>query len=169
MRPASIHVVGPLLPAYFARMRRYALIFAILLLHIGAAFAGTGRIIKVLPHLLDEQGRHALSPSLYERDSYQRLLRQNPAKVSALRYDVQWKAGTSAKELEMRLEIRSEKNQTATPYVQSEKVQPRPILSRWTGIKIDKANYSALGRIIAWRVSLWDGTTLVAEQKSFLW
>ena len=155
--------------AYFTAMRCYALILTMLLLQAAAALGATGRIIKVLPHFLDEQGKHTLSPSLYERDSYQRFLRQHPAKISALRYDVQWKAGAVPNELEMRIEIRSEKNQTSTPFVQSEKVKPRAILSRWTGLKIDKAAYSELGRIISWRVSLWDGGRLLAEQKSFLW
>ncbi len=165
----TIPVVAVGLPAYFVGMRRNALILLTLLLHVGAALAGTGKIIKVLPHFLDEKGMHALSPSLFERDSYQRFLRQHPSKISALQYDVQWKARSAAQELDLIIEIRSEKNQTATPFVHADKVKPRGFWSRWTGMRIDKATYSELGRIIAWRVTLWDGAEMLAEQKSFLW
>ena len=48
------------MPAYFVGMRRYALILLILLLHVGAVFAGTGKIIKVLPYFLDEKGMQVL-------------------------------------------------------------------------------------------------------------
>ena len=37
--------------------------------------ARPGKISKVLPHWLDLQGRHTLSPSLLERDAYQAKLR----------------------------------------------------------------------------------------------
>jgi hypothetical protein len=29
--------------------------------------------------------------------------------------------------------------------------------------------YKKLGELVAWRVTLWDGDKLLAEQKSFLW
>ena len=56
------------------------------------AGAGTGRVVKVLPHFLDLKGRHALSPSLYDRDAYQAQLRQHPEQRSGIRYDVLWRA-----------------------------------------------------------------------------
>src|SRR6266566_9940835 len=55
------------------------------------ADASTGNVRKVLPHFLDTNGFHTLSPSLYERDAYQAYLRQHPEKCSGLRFDVQWK------------------------------------------------------------------------------
>ena len=65
------------------------------------------RILKVLPHLLDTQGRHALSPSLLERDAYQALLKDNPDKVSNLRFDVNWKLKEKFDaNLELRVEVR---------------------------------------------------------------
>ena len=48
--------------------------------------AASAKIIKVLPHLLDRDGRHTLSPSLYERDAYQAILRAHPIQRSALRF-----------------------------------------------------------------------------------
>ena len=42
------------------------------------ASAATGRVLKVLPHLLDTNGLHTLKPSLYERDAYQAYLRKHP-------------------------------------------------------------------------------------------
>src|SRR5439155_1231097 len=36
------------------------------------------KIYKVLPTFIDKEGRHSLSPSLYERDAYQAQLRKHP-------------------------------------------------------------------------------------------
>jgi len=30
-------------------------------------------------------------------------------------------------------------------------------------------DYKKFGELLAWRVTVWDGTTQLAEQKSFLW
>ena len=57
-----------------------------------AADAATGRVIKVLPLFLDAQGRDAVSPSLFDRDAYQVYLRQHTNEISAIRFDVLWKA-----------------------------------------------------------------------------
>ena len=75
-------------------MRWFKLLPVVLVLSASAlgGEAATGRIIKVLPHLLDRDGRHTLSPSLYERDAYQAFLRKNPEQCSGLRFDVHWKA-----------------------------------------------------------------------------
>jgi hypothetical protein len=37
--------------------------------------AATGRLMKVLPEYLDAKGLTSLSPSLFERDAYQAILR----------------------------------------------------------------------------------------------
>ena len=52
--------------------------------------SAASRISKVLPHLLDKQGLHTLSPSLLERDAYQAQLRSNPDQCSGIRFDVKW-------------------------------------------------------------------------------
>src|SRR5687767_16014534 len=66
--------------------------------------AAEPRVIKVLTHLIDAQGRNALAPSLYERDAYQLHLRSNPALVSGMRFDVQFKADRNAGPVLMRIE-----------------------------------------------------------------
>ena len=79
--------------------RLRALVISALLTLPFAAVADGARVVKVLPHFLDLQGRHTLSPSLFERDAYQALLRKNPGQRSAVRFDVQCKgipADTSA-------------------------------------------------------------------------
>ncbi len=48
---------------------------ALLLATAWSATAAPAKVIKVLPHFLDQKGRHALSPSLYDRDAYQAHLR----------------------------------------------------------------------------------------------
>ena len=74
-------------------MRRvfFAIIILSSLAPVSQSFGATGRVIKVLPHFLDLQGRAALSPSLYDRDAYQAVLRDHPEKRSGLRFDMQWK------------------------------------------------------------------------------
>src|ERR1051326_1208519 len=87
--------------------------------------AGSAKILKVLPQYLDEEGRHALSPSLYERDAYQYFLRKNPSKRGGLRFDVNWKAkGSKSETLILRLELRSSGHDLSQPTVLERTVRP---------------------------------------------
>ena len=132
------------------------------------AAAAPAKIIKVLPHLLDRDGRHSLSPSLYERDAYQAFLRKNPALCSGLRFDVQWKAKRAAgTPLLLRVEIRGEKN--ALPLVLELAARRDRSSSRWNSLRVDGDSYRKIGDVIAWRATLWEDDRLVAEQNSFLW
>lgn len=135
-----------------------------------AAHAASGKVIKVLPHLLDAQGRHTLSPSLYDRDAYQAELRKNPAKVSGVRFNVQWRARGAAKETAvLRVELRG----TAKGNLPSEAKLEIPVeitgAGHWTALTLDGDNYKNFGEVTAWRVTLWAGDELIGEQKSFLW
>jgi hypothetical protein len=130
--------------------------------------AAVGKVVKVLPHLLDRQGRHTLHPSLYERDAYQAYLRRHPDERGGLRFDVRWTAEKVAVEgLTLRVEARGSND--PRPFVRETGLEHRPWYSRWTSLKLDEESYRKLGDLIAWRVTLWQGDTLVAEQKSFLW
>src|SRR5580692_38989 len=86
------------------------LMILLLLGSLSAAFASdavTGRIVKVLPLLLDLKGQDATSPSLYDRDAYQVYLRQHTNEISAVRYDVLWKASNvGGAKLKLRVELR---------------------------------------------------------------
>ncbi len=126
------------------------------------------RLIKVLPHYLDREGRHSLSPSLYERDAYQAQLRKHPAQRSGLRFDVQWKSHRAAP-LKLRLDMRgSQASQPTTATIET--ALPRPgVFSKWSSVALVGAEYKAFGELVAWRATLWDGDQRVAEQKSFLW
>jgi len=132
------------------------------------AEAAGARIIKVLPHLLDRDGRHTLSPSLYERDAYQSFLRKNPDKCAGLRFDVQWKAkATDWSQLKLQVEIRGSKE--AKPFLLEQTVQRNHWYNRWSSLLLDSESYRKAGEVIAWRATLWEGDQLIAEQKSFLW
>ena len=137
---------------------------------IPAPAATTGRVAKVLPHFLDLKGRHALSPSLYDRDAYQAQLRQHPEQRSGISFDVFWKAKTaSGALLKLRVELRGIA-QGALPRqktLESEVKSGR--LSRWTSLTLRGDDYKDFGDVTAWRVTLWEGEQLVGEQKSFLW
>lgn len=133
--------------------------------------AADGKVLKVLPQFLDRQGRSAVSPSLYDRDAYQAFLRRNPAKRSALRYAVEWKAGTPAtQELKLRVELRGAAGATAPRQSSIEQaVHQHGWFSHWAYLALSEEDYQKFGEVTAWRVSLWDGDRLLSEQKSFLW
>src|ERR1041384_6606704 len=132
--------------------------------------AASARIIKVLPHYLDQEGRHSLSPSLYERDAYQAFLRENPDKRSALRFDVNWKAKRSGSEkLRLRIELRSSGRDFSEPIVLERAVRPARFFHTWSSLVLDGDQYRDFGRLIAWRATVWRGEQMLAEQKSFLW
>jgi hypothetical protein len=131
----------------------------------------SGEVVKVLPHLLDLQGRHTLSPSLFDRDAHQADLRRNPEKVSGIRYDVLWKARNGGAEpLIVRVELRGAFEEKHQRQVTLE--APLTVKSsarRWTGLSLTGEAYQQFGVIHAWRATLWSGETLLGEQKSFLW
>ena len=137
-----------------------------------AAEGSPAKIIKVLPHFLDKEGRKSLSPSLYERDAYQVVLRKDRTQCSALRYDIQWKAtglAKSAEKLKLRLELRTTKGSSSETTRMEQAVVPRSWGSRWSAITLDGKIFEEIGEVSAWRVTLIQGDKTLAEQKSFLW
>ena len=134
--------------------------------------AATGRVVKVLPEFLDLKRLNSVSPSLYERDAYQAVLRQHPEKRSGLRFYIQWKTkGGVWEPLKLRLELRG----IAQGSLPKRLVLDEPVettgrrLSHWTGITLDGERYKEFGEVTAWRVTLWEGEQVLGEQKSFLW
>ena len=153
-------------------MRR-AFVSLILLFSLGLAFsasAASGKIVKVLPHFLDAKGQHTTSPSLYDRDAYQAMLRKNPDKVSGIRYDVQWRARGTAGPVKLRVELRgiAQGNLPRAKTIEAT-VDAGRGSSRWNGVALTGEDYQGFGQVTAWRVTLWDGETQLGEQKSFLW
>jgi len=140
-----------------------------LLLAVSAS-AATGKVVKVLPHFLDAKGQHSTSPSLYDRDAYQAFLRQNPDKVSGIRYDVEWRVRNASGPIKLRVELRgiAEGNLPRSKTVETT-VDAGKGSSRWNGVELKGEDYKAFGKVTAWRVTIWDGETQVGEQKSFLW
>lgn len=137
-----------------------------------AADAATGKVIKVLPQFLDLKGRTALSPSLYDRDAYQAVLRLHPERRSGIRFFVQWKArGTVAEGLKLRVELHGgAQGQLPKEMVLEENLPSKTgWFSHWAGVTLKDETYKQLGGVTAWRVTLWDGTKLLGEQRSFLW
>jgi len=155
-------------PGYRQTMLRRTGLLIVLAASALLAHAAGGKVLKVLPHFLDLQGRHALSPSLFERDAYQAHLRKHPAEVSALRFDVELSVRGAAAGLKLRVEARGGKA-AAQPKVIEAPVKPDRFGSTWASVTIDKAAYEQLGGVVAWRVTLWDGDQQLSEQKSFLW
>jgi hypothetical protein len=130
-----------------------------------------GKVIKVLPHLLDAKGRHTLSPSLFDRDAYQAELRKHPAKVAGIRFDVQWRAAGTATvtNVVLRVELRGTAKGQLPSEMKLEETNNITGSSHWAALKLDGDKYKEFGEVTAWRVSLWAGDELLGEQKSFLW
>jgi hypothetical protein len=138
-----------------------------------SASAATGRVVKVLPHYLDLKGRHALSPSLYDRDAYQAHLRKHPDQRSGVRFDVLWHGrAAGGTPLKVRAELRgtAKGNLPSQTTLETEvKVGASGSTSRWASLTLAGEDYKKFGDVSAWRVTLWNGDQFVAEQKSFLW
>lgn len=132
--------------------------------------AGTLKIVKVLPHYLDREGRVATSPSLYDRDAYQAKLRLDPTLALGIRFDVQYRArGIERDRLRVRAELRTSRLKEGQPHVVEAPVGHRRRTGSWASATFAGDDFRQAGEIIAWRVTLWDGATLLAEQRSFLW
>ena len=135
-----------------------------------SASATDGRVLKVLPHLLDLRGRHALAPSLFQRDAYQAYLRRHPDEVTAIRYDVHWQSrGVSGKNLRLRLALRTANRAANDPLLLETAVHPGWLGRAWSSLRMDPDTYKTAGKVLAWQVTLLDGDTTLGMQKSFLW
>jgi hypothetical protein len=130
--------------------------------------AASARLVKVLPHFEDSKGRIALNPSLYERDAYQVHLRKHPDERGGMRFDVQWKSRDTTRAT-LRLELRGNRGQVGTTETLEEAVVHRGLFGTWSEMHLKGERYVKFGELSAWRATLWDGDTLLAEQKSFLW
>ncbi|HTD85428.1 MAG TPA: hypothetical protein VK850_02530 [Candidatus Binatia bacterium] len=130
--------------------------------------AADGKIHKVLPHFVDKEGRHALSPSLYERDAYQAQLRLHPEQRAGLQFEVHWKARKS-NALKLRVDMRGSKTNAPTNVSVEMPVKPPGFFSKWSAIQVRGEDYSKLGELKSWRATLLDGDQVLAEQRSFLW
>lgn len=142
--------------------------FCLLILLAMPLMAAEGKIHKVLPTFIDKEGRHTLSPSLYERDAYQAVLRNNPLQRDGLRFDVHWKARKSSA-LKLRISMRGSKNDQPTDAMIEMPVKPPGLFSKWSALLVRGDDYTKIGELRSWQATLWDGEQMIAEQKSFLW
>jgi len=135
-----------------------------------ASDAVSGRVVKVLPLFLDLKGRDAVSPSLYDRDAYQAFLRQHTNEISAIRFDVLWKASNASSEkLNLRIELRGVGAGGLPRQMTLEQSVTPGFFRRWTSLVLGGADYKNVGKLVAWRTTLWSDDRLLSEQKSFLW
>jgi hypothetical protein len=153
-------------------MRRL-LVILLLLGSLSATFASdaaSGRVVKVLPLLLDLKSRAAVSPSLYDRDAYQVYLRQHTNEISAIRFDVLWKASNAkGAKLKLRVELRAIGAGGLPRQTTLEQSVTPGFFRRWTSLTLGGADYKNSGELVAWRATLWSDDQLLGEQKSFLW
>ena len=146
-------------------------ILGFLLLALASVHAvAAPKIHKVLPHLLDKNGKHTIAPSLFERDAYQAHLRENHELQTGVRFDILWKAShPKSKELELFIELRTSKGDPTKTIVLKKIVKPTGWLRRWTSLTLSGEKFKTAGQVVAWRATLWDGDTFLSQQRSFLW
>jgi hypothetical protein len=162
---------------------RWSLTILLLLGSLAAAFASdtvtglprqskaaAGRVVKVLPLFLDLKGRDAISPSLFDRDAYQAYLREHTNEISAIRFDVLWKASNAkGAKLKLRAELRGiGANSLPRQTILETEVTPGFFRS-WTSLTLGGDALKNFGSLVAWRVTLWDGDRMLGAQQSFLW
>jgi hypothetical protein len=136
------------------------------------AGATENELIKVLPEYLDLKGHNALTPSLYERDVYQATLREHPERRSGIRFYIQWRLTKPAWEpLLARVELRgiAEGKSPRRLVLEQPLTNTGGPLSHWTEVTLNGEAYKQFGAVTAWRVTLWEGQTLIGRQQSFLW
>src|SRR5262245_57924351 len=120
-------------------MNRIAWSVFVLVLSVGLlaaprqAAGATARLVKVLPQLLDRQGRVALNPSLYERDAYQFYLRRHPEECGGMRFEVQWKS-KDTHEATLRLELRGNHGKVGTTQTIVQPVRLHGLFGRWSTV-----------------------------------
>lgn len=148
-------------------MKRFLLHTIALLLGVLSSVdaARPGKISKVLPHWLDLQAHHTLSPSLLERDAYQAKLRADRGLCSGIRFDVKWSRNTGG-DVKLQLELRVTGD--AKPIVREQAIKPSR-RGGWDSVTLDGDVFKGIGKLIAWRVRLLDGDAVLAERRSFLW
>jgi len=147
-------------------MRWIVLLFLTIML--GCVGLSKESIVKVLPHYLDDEGRHSDGPSLLHRDVYQKKLRDEPELINALRFDIKWRgSGLGAETAKLRVEVRSSKaGVTPQVFEQQVKLGGR---ANWTGVLVSAEEYRKIGKMESWRATLLVDDKVLAEQKSFLW
>jgi len=135
-----------------------------------AADAATGRVVKVLPLLLDLKGHAALSPSLFDRDAYQAYLRQHANEITAVRFDVLWSASHADKAgLKLRLELHGTGPDSLPRATTLEQTVTPHFFRHWTSLTLGGDDLKNFGAVTSWRAMLWSGDQMIAEQQSFLW
>ena len=135
-----------------------------------ASGAETGHIVKVLPLFLNHKGQDAISPSLYDRDAYQVYLREHTNEVSAIRFDVLWRAMNAGDaKLKLRLELRGIGPDNLPRQTTLEQPVEPHFFRHWTSFPMAGDDYKKFGNVVAWRVTLWADDRMLGEQESFLW
>lgn len=134
------------------------------------ASAQSGKVLKVLPEYMDLKGQTSLSPSLYERDAYQALLRRDPKRCSGLAFYVNWKARhVDPAKLKLRVEMRGVLGDVIERKTLEETLPKPGFFSKWAVFKVTGSDFKEIGSLVAWRATLWQGDQQLSEQKSFLW
>ena len=133
-----------------------------------AGCSSAPKVVKVLPHFLDLDGRVTLDPSLFERDAYQAVLRNHPVERNGLQFDIQWRAPATGR-LKLLVEMRGALSNRVTTARLELPLKTGGALSHWSKTALTSGDYARFGDLTAWRVSLWNGDALLAHQTSFLW
>lgn len=156
-------------------MRRFWMFFLVAtMLWTGTSVGyaeGRIRVTKALVHYLDLNGKHTLSPSPFERDCYQAILRLNREKCSTMCFDIQWRNTLTdfGDDLTITVEARAGGVDSEVVSVTQPIRGKKSIWSHWTRVKLSEEDFERLQTVSAWRILIRDGNDLVEEFRSFMW
>src|SRR2546430_1951126 len=119
------------------------IVLPIILAFTWSVAAADARIVKVLPHFLDEAGRISLHPSLFERDGYQAHLKTHSELCSGMRFDVQWKAH-KLQNGRLKLEVRGAKTPARQVESFEHDLRGGGMFSQWAGVKVGGEDFKRL-------------------------
>jgi hypothetical protein len=88
-----------------------------------------------------------------------------------MRFNVQWKTkGPAAGPVTLRVELRGVAHGDFPKQLRLEQpVVTGGWFSHWSEVNLVGEEYKSFGQVTSWRVTLWEGSQLLGEQKSFLW
>ena len=72
-------------------------------------------------------------------------------------------------ELKLRIELRSIARNGMPHQATLEQTVAPHFFRHWDTLMLTGEDYRDLGELVAWRATLWSGSQMLGEQKSFLW
>ena len=128
-------------------------------------------VLKVNRTLLDPLGHETdVVGNLKGEAVYQYALRHDPNRQTGARFHIKWKSPKRAERIRLVLELQG--LSTTNESTRATLTANQPDMdgwAEWTTVDITGEQFKKLGEIMAWRVTLYSGDRVMAEQPSANW